>query len=239
MKINCLNLNKEYENIKALDSINLNLEIGLNLLIGRNGAGKSTLLNVLSTVVKPTSGKVEYNQKNIFCKEYKKRLGYLPQDFGIYNNLTGYEFLMYMAMIKGLDKKNAMKIIKEYLGIFNLSNNSNKALNTYSGGMKQRVGIIQSLLNSPDVLILDEPFNGLDPFERKTFKEILNSLATNKIIILSSHVLSELEELNGYTILIEKGKIISTIHIKDLVKESGKISLEEYYFKNVEKEINK
>ncbi len=230
MNIICENVSKQYRNIHAIENINLKLETGINLLIGTNGAGKSTLLNILATVKAPTGGNVTYNKRTIFSKEYRSILGYLPQDFNAYENLTGYEFLMYMASIKGVNRQKSIADIYKYLDTFNLTQSANRKLSSYSGGMIQRIGIIQALINNPMILILDEPFNSLDPEERRVAKNILKDLSKDRIIILSSHVLQELEEFDGKIIALEQGQVRAISKMDDLRKKYGNNFLEKFYF---------
>ncbi len=237
MNIICSNVNKRYTDKLALTDVNLELDAGINVLIGSNGAGKSTLLNILATVKTPTSGDIIYNKNTIFSKEYRDILGYLPQDFSTYDNLTAYEFLTYMAGIKGIDRQKAIADINKYLDTFNLTQSANRKLSSYSGGMKQRIGIIQALINNPKILILDEPFNSLDPEERRTAKNLLKHLSKNSLIILSSHVLQELEEFDGKLIALEQGQIKTVSMMKDLKKEYGMNFLERFYFDILHKSI--
>lgn len=242
MSILCSNVIKKYGDTVALDNINIEFKAGMNILIGSNGAGKSTLLNILSTIIFPTSGDIKFRDKTIYSKDYKSKLGYLPQDFSVYENITGYEFLLYMSCIKGINREKAKKEIKEYLNIFNLAQSADNRLSTYSGGMKQRIGIIQALLDKPDIIILDEPFNSLDPGERRMAKNILKELSKSSIIILSSHVLQELEEFAGKLTIIDKGNIVTNIDMNDLKTSKDANFLESFYFEkiknyNITKEI--
>ncbi len=230
MSILCSNVTKKYGDTAALDGINIEFKAGMNILIGSNGAGKSTLLNILSTIIFPTGGDVKFKGNTIYSKDYKSKLGYLPQDFSVYENITGYEFLLYMSCIKSINREKAKKEIKEYLNIFNLSQSADKRLSAYSGGMKQRIGIIQALLDRPDIIILDEPFNSLDPGERRMAKNILKELSKNSIIILSSHVLQELEEFSGRLTIIDEGKVVTNIDMDDLKASKDANFLESFYF---------
>ncbi len=238
MSILCSNVTKKYGDTTALDNINIKFEIGMNILIGSNGAGKSTMLNILSTILFPTKGDVKFNDHTIYSKNYKSKLGYLPQDFSVYENITGYEFLFYMSCIKGLNRAKSKKEIVEYLNIFNLSQSAGNRLSSYSGGMKQRIGIIQALLGKPEIIILDEPFNSLDPGERRMAKNILKDLSKNSIIILSSHVLQELEEFEGKLTIIDKGKIVTNINMDEIKTSKDANFLESFYFESV-KDYNK
>ena len=188
---------------------NFTLELGPGVLglLGPNGAGKSTLMRILATITRATEGTVTWNGTNIAQKpdELRQVLGYLPQDFGIYPHLSGQEFLEYMAAIKGMDIKTARRRIEELLVVVNLVDAAKRPLHGYSGGMKQRVGIAQALLNDPQLLIVDEPTVGLDPAERVRFRNLLSDLAGERIIILSTHIVSDVEATATDIVIINKG----------------------------------
>jgi len=192
----------------GLRSFTLELGPGVVGLLGPNGAGKSTLMRILATITRATEGRVTWNGANIAQKpdELRQVLGYLPQDFGIYPHLTGREFLEYMAAIKGMDASIARRRIEELLGVVNLADAAKKPLGGYSGGMKQRVGIAQALLNDPQLLIVDEPTVGLDPAERVRFRNLLSDLAGERIIILSTHIVSDVEATASDIVIINKGR---------------------------------
>ena len=185
----------------------LELESGVIGLLGPNGAGKSTLMRMLATITRPTEGTVHWNDTDIVKSPDTLRavLGYLPQDFGIYPHLTGQEFLEYMAAIKGIDAKTARRRIEELLVVVNLADAARRPLGGYSGGMKQRAGIAQALLNDPQLLIVDEPTVGLDPAERVRFRNLLSDLAGERIIILSTHIVSDVEATATEIVIINKG----------------------------------
>jgi ABC-2 type transport system ATP-binding protein len=189
---------------------NFTLELGPGVLglLGPNGAGKSTLMRILATITRATEGTVTWNGTNIAQKpdELRQVLGYLPQDFGIYPHLSGQEFLEYMAAIKGMDAKTARRRIEELLVVVNLVDAAKRPLHGYSGGMKQRVGIAQALLNDPQLLIVDEPTVGLDPAERVRFRNLLSDLAGERIIILSTHIVSDVEATATDIVIINKGR---------------------------------
>lgn len=189
------------------------LEVGPGVLglVGPNGAGKSTLMRILATVTKPTEGKVTWNGTDIAKSPDGLRavLGYLPEDFGVYPNLNAVEFLEYLAAIKGLDGKLARKRIDELLQVVNLVEVRKRPLGGYSGGMKQRVGIAQALLNDPQVLIVDEPTSGLDPEERVRFRNLLSDLSGERIVILSTHIVSDVEAAATEIAVINKGHLLT------------------------------
>ncbi len=195
------------EGTKALSNFSLELSPGIIGLLGPNGAGKSTLMRILSTIQKQTSGTITADGINISKDpDYlRSNLGYLPQYFGIYPNLTANEFLTYLAVLKGIDKQSAKDKIDELLVFLNLDHAKNKKLKEFSGGMKQRVGIAQALLNDPKVLIVDEPTAGLDPVERRRFTNLLTELSEDKLIILSSHIVSDIESTATDIAIINKG----------------------------------
>lgn len=188
------------------------LELGPGVLglLGPNGAGKSTLMTILATITKATEGRVMWNGVDIARKpdELRAVLGCLPQDFGVYPNLNAVEFLEYMAAIKGLDGKAARRRIDKLLHLVNLGETRNRALGGYSGGMKQRVGIAQALLNDPQLLIVDEPTAGLDPQERVRFRNLLSDLSGERIVILSTHIVSDVEAVATDIALIKQGHLV-------------------------------
>jgi ABC-type multidrug transport system ATPase subunit len=179
-------------------------------LVGPNGAGKSTLLRILATVTKPSEGQVKWNGADIATSPNPLRavLGYLPQDFGVYPHLNADEFLQYLAAIKGIEAKSARRRIEELLRALNLMDIRKRPLRTYSGGMKQRVGIAQTLLNDPQLLIVDEPTAGLDPEERVRFRNLLASLSGDRIVILSTHIVTDVEAAATDLVIIKEGHIL-------------------------------
>ena len=203
------NLSKQYRrDFFGLKDFSLELNPGIIGLLGPNGAGKSTLMRILATINQPTTGTVKWNGTDTVKSPDTLRtvLGYLPQDFGVYPNLSAIEFLEYMAAIKGLDTKAARRRIDELLQIVNLVEAAKRPLGGYSGGMKQRVGIAQALLNDPQLLIVDEPTVGLDPEERVRFRNLLSDLAGERIIILSTHIVSDVEATASEIVIINKGR---------------------------------
>jgi ABC-2 type transport system ATP-binding protein len=211
MKLSISHLSKQYRrDFWGLRDFDLELTPGVIGLLGPNGAGKSTLMRMLATITQPTEGSVRWNDTDIVKSPDTLRevLGYLPQDFGVYPNLTGLEFLEYMAAIKGMDAKTARRRIEELLVVVNLVNAAKRPLGGYSGGMKQRVGIAQALLNDPQLLIVDEPTVGLDPEERVRFRNLLSDLSGERIIILSTHIVSDVEATATEIVVINKGSKI-------------------------------
>jgi ABC-2 type transport system ATP-binding protein len=205
------NISKRYKgNVWGLKDFSLTLGPGVFGLLGPNGAGKSTLMRILATITKPTSGTVSWNGVDIVRSPdgLRAALGYLPQDFGVYPNLNAVEFLEYMAAIKGIRHQVAMKRIDELLDVVNLGDVRKRPLGGYSGGMKQRIGIAQALLNDPQLLIVDEPTVGLDPEERVRFRNLLSDLSGDRVIILSTHIVSDVEAIATDLALIDKGRMI-------------------------------
>src|SRR5512141_342073 len=211
MKLSIFHLSKQYRrDFWGLRDFDIELTPGVIGLLGPNGAGKSTLMRMLATITQPTEGTVKWNDTDIVKSPDTLRevLGYLPQDFGIYPNLTGQEFLEYMAAIKGMDAKTARRRIEELLVVVNLVNAAKRPLGGYSGGMKQRVGIAQALLNDPQLLIVDEPTVGLDPEERVRFRNLLSDLSGEHIVILSTHIVSDVEAAATSIAIISKGHLV-------------------------------
>jgi ABC-2 type transport system ATP-binding protein len=209
MKLTIEHLSKQYRrDIWGLRDFDLELGPGVIGLLGPNGAGKSTLMRMLATITRPTQGTILWNDTDIVKSPNALRavLGYLPQDFGVYPNLNAIEFLEYMAAIKELDGRTARLRIDELLEVVNLKDAARRPLGGFSGGMKQRVGIAQALLNDPQVLIVDEPTVGLDPEERVRFRNLLSDLAGERVIILSTHIVSDVEAIATEIVLVNKGR---------------------------------
>lgn len=211
MKLSIDNASKQYSR-RVWGLRNFSLEIGPGVLglVGPNGAGKSTLMRILGTITRPTAGQVIWNGVDIVQAPdgLRRVLGYLPQDFGVYPNLNAVEFLEHMAAIKGLNGKAARRRIDELLQVVNLMDVRRRPLGSYSGGMKQRVGIAQALLNDPQLLIVDEPTAGLDPEERVRFRNLLADLSGERIIILSTHIISDVEASAMQIALIRQGQLL-------------------------------
>ena len=211
MKLSIEHVGKTYRGgTRGLDDFSLELEPGVLGLLGPNGAGKSTLMRILATITKPTDGTVTWNGTNIVKSPDGLRsvLGYLPQDFGVYPNLTAQEFLEYVAAAKGIEHAAARRRIQELLVLVNLVDARKRALGGFSGGMRQRVGIAQALLNDPRLLIVDEPTAGLDPEERVRFRNLLSDLSGERIVILSTHIVSDVEATATHIALINRGRLV-------------------------------
>ncbi len=212
MNLSIQNVSKDYRGgVRGLSDFTLSLGPGVLGLLGPNGAGKSTLMRILATITKPTHGTVTWNGTDIVSSPDSVRevLGYLPQDFGVYPNLDTVEFLSYLAAAKGLDGPSAKKRIDELLQLVNLTEVRHRPIGKFSGGMKQRVGIAQALLNDPRLLIVDEPTGGLDPEERVRFRNLLSELSGERIVILSTHIVSDVEAVATDIAIIRQGQLIS------------------------------
>ncbi|MBY0487913.1 MAG: ABC transporter ATP-binding protein [Flavobacteriaceae bacterium] len=213
MKLKINNLNKTYGNgVKALDNLNLEIGSGMFGLLGPNGAGKSSLMRTIATLQKPDSGSIEFDGINVLENQMdlRKVLGYLPQEFGVYPNMSAENLLDYFARLKGISsKKDRSAIVKQVLEVTNLYDVRMKNVNGYSGGMKQRFGIAQLLLNNPKLIIVDEPTAGLDPAERHRFLNVLREIGTNHTVIFSTHIVDDVKELCNEMAILNGGKILN------------------------------
>ena len=211
MELKTIRLTKEFGRKTAVNDLNITLTNGVYGLLGANGAGKTTLMRLLCNIQTPTSGKIVLNDKNIteLGEEYRSLLGYLPQHFGYYPDFSALDFLLYVAALKGLDEENAKKKSKELLEAVGLSEESRHKIKTFSGGMKQRLGIAQAMLNDPRILIFDEPTAGLDPKERVRFRNLISAFAKDRIVILSTHIVSDVEFIAEEIIMMQSGQIVS------------------------------
>ncbi|WLD94672.1 ABC transporter ATP-binding protein [Alkalihalobacillus sp. AL-G] len=203
-------VSKQFGNFTALENINLEFENGVYGLLAPNGAGKTTLIKMLVTLLFPTNGDILYNGTEVtkLDEQYRDKLGYLPQEFGYYKNYTPEKYLMYLSALKGIDKNEAKRKISELLRLVGLADVTRKKMKKFSGGMIQRVGIAQAMLNDPKILILDEPTAGLDPKERARFRKLLTELARDRIIILSTHIVSDVESIANEIIMIKDKTIL-------------------------------
>lgn len=226
MELSVDRLTKHYGSKIAVDCVSVALKPGIYGLLGENGAGKTTLMRMLCAILESTSGEVFLDGREIVSMgaEYRDILGYLPQDFGYYPNYTAREFLLYMAALKGIPRDRAKRRAEELLEVAGLSEVAAKKIKTFSGGMKQRVGIAQTLLNHPKLLILDEPTAGLDPKERVRFRNLISDYAAGRIVILSTHIVSDIEAIADEVLLMKKGKLVSQGTVSELTKEAeGKV----------------
>jgi ABC-2 type transport system ATP-binding protein len=222
-------LNKSYGAIRAVRDFTLTLKPGILGLLGPNGAGKSTLMRMLSTVTKPSSGTIRFDGADVVAKPeaLRRTLGYLPQDFGVYPHLSASEFLEYIGALKGISRRRLRERIAELLELLNLSYVGARPLGGFSGGMRQRVGIAQALLNDPHVLIVDEPTAGLDPEERVRLRTLLERMANDRIIIFSTHICSDIESVAKRVAIIDHGILLADDTPEHLLRT--RTSLEEAY----------
>lgn len=211
MELTIERLSKRYGQHWALCELSLRCEPGLLGLVGLNGAGKTTLMRMIATLLEPTEGSIRWNGQDIRIhgEMLRQGLGYLPQDFGIYPEFTGRQFLHYLAAMKGLPRALINRRVDEVLEIVNLEQEADRKLPTYSGGMKQRIGIAQALLNDPELLIVDEPTAGLDPAERVRFRTLLASLTQNRIVLLSTHIISDVEAVANRLMILQEGRVLA------------------------------
>ncbi len=229
MKLTVDRITKQYKNKIAVDRMSFELTQGVTGLLGANGAGKTTLMRMMCGILNPTSGEINADGIAVNTENYRALLGYLPQDFGYYPEFSAREFLEYMAALKGLEKKEAKAKTTELLELVGLSDVAKKKMKTFSGGMKQRVGIAQALLNDPAILILDEPTAGLDPKERVRFRELIEELGKKSIVLLSTHIVSDIEHIADKIIMMKDGSLIWQGKQTDVEGD-----LEEFYLKKFE-----
>ena len=229
MELSIDRLTKQYQNKIAVDRISLRLNTGIYGLLGANGAGKTTLMRMVCGILKPTSGTITFDGIDVSEERYRSMLGYLPQDFGYYPEFTGEDFLLYMAALKGMRKPQARRKTVELLKLVSLHDVAKKKIKTYSGGMKQRLGIAQALLNQPKLLVLDEPTAGLDPKERVRFRDLIKDLGKDSIVLLSTHIVSDIEHIADDILMMKSGQLIYQGKWTD---KSG--NLEEFYLKQFE-----
>ena len=209
MELNFENITKSYKNKQVLKGISLTMGTGVYGLLGPNGAGKTTMIRIMADVLRPEKGSVTYNGNDIYAAgdEYRANIGYLPQDVSFYDDFTGRDYLEYSAALKGMEKKRAKERIGELARSVGLSDDLNKKCTAYSGGMQRRLGIAQALLDDPKILILDEPTSGLDPYERIKFRNIISAYAKDRLVLLSTHIVSDVEQIAAQIMMMEHGII--------------------------------
>ncbi|GIP16533.1 ABC transporter ATP-binding protein [Paenibacillus montaniterrae] len=219
MELTIHHLSKQYRQITAIHNVSLQLSSGIYGLLGPNGAGKSTLIKIITANLQATSGTVSWNGQNIAAMgdHYRSLLGYMPQQQELYSDFTGNRFLRYMAALKGLEKKEAEERIAHLVEVVNLQEVIHKKISAYSGGMKQRLLIAQALLNDPKVIILDEPTAGLDPKERINIRNFISTIAANKIVLIATHVVQDIEYIAKEIIVMKKGEILLKGHPEQLL----------------------
>lgn len=232
MELTIENVSKQYKDHTAVDHISLKLHSGIYGLLGSNGAGKTTLMRMICGILEPTDGTISFDGMDVSEESYRSVLGYLPQDFGYYPEFTGQDFLLYMAALKGLTKSQARQRTKELLQLVSLDDAAKKKVKTYSGGMKQRLGIAQALLNQPKLLVLDEPTAGLDPKERVKFRNLISGLGRKSIVLLSTHIVSDIESIADTVLIMKNGRLI---YNDKWDETTGK--LEEFYLQHIDEDI--
>ncbi|WP_027701109.1 ABC transporter ATP-binding protein [Metaclostridioides mangenotii] len=213
------NISKKFKDKLAVDKFNVTLHSGIYGLLGPNGSGKTTLMRIIADVSNPSSGDILVNgeSKSKLGAKYRDLIGYVPQNIGFYKNFTAEKFLYYVAALKGVDKKIEKSKVNELLKFVNLEKDRKRKIGKFSGGMKQRLGIAQALLNDPKILILDEPTAGLDPNERIRFKNLISQLSKDKVVIFSTHIVSDIEFMANEIIVMKEGKLIEKSSLEDIL----------------------
>lgn len=229
MNIRVDRVTKQYKNKIAVDRVSFELKEGVTGLLGANGAGKTTLMRMMSGILEPTGGEIDADGIQVTSEQYRAMLGYLPQDFGYYPEFTARKFMMYMSALKGLGKSHARRKTEELLELVGLEAVADKKIGTFSGGMKQRVGIAQTLINDPKILILDEPTAGLDPGERARFRSMIADIGKDNIVLFSTHIVSDLEHIAGNVLIMKEG---SLVYDGSWDNQNG--NLEQFYIKEME-----
>jgi ABC-type multidrug transport system ATPase subunit len=229
MNIKVDRVTKQYKNKLAVDRVSFELREGVTGLLGANGAGKTTLMRMMSGILESTGGEINAEGIQVTSEQYRAMLGYLPQDFGYYPEFTARKFMMYMSALKGLSKSRAKRKTEELLELVGLADVADKKIGTFSGGMKQRVGIAQTLINDPKILILDEPTAGLDPGERARFRSMIADIGKDNIVLFSTHIVSDLEHIATNVLIMKEGSLVY-----DGSWDNHNGNLEQFYIKEME-----
>ena len=220
MELTITELTKDFRKTRAVSQVNYTFQSGVYGLLGVNGAGKTTLMRMITTLLKPTAGTITWDGQDVvqMDKDYRRILGYLPQDFGIYPDFTVQDYLLYMASLKGIRPVLAKARAEEMLRMTGMTQHRKLKMKALSGGMKRRAGIAQAVINDPKILILDEPTAGLDPSERIRFRNLISELATDRVVLLSTHIVSDVESMAGQIILMKNGKFVMTGSSEELIR---------------------
>ena len=229
MNIKVDRVTKQYKNKIAVDRVSFELKEGVTGLLGANGAGKTTLMRMMSGILEPTGGEIDADGIQVSSEQYRALLGYLPQDFGYYPEFTARKFMMYMSALKGLSKAHAKRKTEELLDLVGLADVADKKIGTFSGGMKQRIGIAQTFINNPQILILDEPTAGLDPKERARFRSLIAEIGKDNIVLFSTHIVSDLEHIADNVLIMKEGALVY-----DGPWDNQNGNLEQFYIKEME-----
>lgn len=229
MNIKVDRVTKQYKNKIAVDRVSFEIGKGVTGLLGANCAGKTTLMRMMAGILDPTGGEIDAGGISVSSEEYRALLGFLPQDFGYYPEFSARKFLMYMSALKGLSKSRAKKKTDELLELVGLTDVADKKIGTFSGGMKQRVGIAQTFINDPEILILDEPTAGLDPRERARFRDLISEIGKTSTVLFSTHIVSDLEQIADRVLIMKEGALIF-----DGAWDKLNGNLEQFYIKEME-----
>lgn len=230
MELQFEEIEKSYKDKKVLKGISVTMGTGVYGLLGPNGAGKTTMIRIMADVLRPDKGRILYNGRDIHDvgDEYRAKIGYLPQDVSFYNDFTGRDYLEYSAVLKGMEKNYAKKRIEELAYRVGLQEDLKRHCSAYSGGMQRRLGIAQALLDNPEILILDEPTSGLDPFERIKFRNIISAYSKDRLVLLSTHIVSDVEQIAAQIMMMEHGVIHHMYSSGEYIKRmAGKVWLVE------------
>lgn len=221
MELRIKNISKSYGDLKALNNVNVTFTPGIYGILGPNGAGKSTLIHLITNNIAREEGTILWNNQDILRKnrDYRNILGYMPQQQGYYEDFSAGAFLMYIAYLKGMEKKQAKRKVEELLEVFNLENVRNKRVGGFSGGMKQRLLLAQALLNNPKLLILDEPTAGVDPQERINIRNYISQIATNRIVLLATHIVSDIEAIAKEILIMKEGVVVGNDTPENLISQ--------------------
>lgn len=235
MKLEIKNLSKSYGGKRALTDFSHTFSDGVTAILGPNGAGKTTLINLITDCVRRQSGEILFDGTDVLKlgKHFRRQLGFMPQSQGMYEQMTAYEFLCYMAEVKGLKKKDALPQIRELLAVVNLENAAHKRVGGFSGGMRQRVMLAQAMLGEPKVLLLDEPTAGLDPEERVRLRGYIETLAENKIVLITTHITSDVETIADEILLMDRGCLRFAAGRREFIDGCGAKDLEDAYLRRL------